>query len=61
MLGTMVGSDLPKIADYLESTSQWVEAGIRAAETSGGATADVDSQLDVTISTWFKLLKEPNS
>lgn len=61
MLGTVVGSDLPKIADYLESTSQWVEAGIRAAETSGGATADVDTQLDATISTWFELLKEPNA
>lgn len=61
MLGSVVGSDLPRIADYLESTSRWVESGIRAAEIDGGATADVDSQLAATINAWFELLKEPNS
>ena len=50
-IGTVVGADLPKIASYLESTSQWVEAGIRAAETSGGTVADVDAQLEETSTT----------
>ncbi|MFW6600442.1 protein DpdH [Propionibacteriaceae bacterium Y2011] len=60
-LGTVVGADLPKIAEFLESSSQWIEAGIRTAETSGGTIADVDNQLDETIKTWLEIVKESNS
>ncbi len=60
-LGAVVGAELPKIAEFLESSSQWVEAGIRTAETSGGTIADVDTQVDETIKTWLEILKESNS
>jgi hypothetical protein len=61
ILGAVIGADLPKIADYFEATSQWVEAGIRIAETRGGSPADVDSQLEQTIRTWLEILKESSS
>ena len=60
-IGAVVGADLPKIAGFLEASSQWVEAGIRTAETSGGTIADVDAQIDQTIKTWFEILKETDS
>ncbi|MCZ4552240.1 protein DpdH [Gordonia rubripertincta] len=60
-LGTVVGADLLKIVSYLESSSQWVEAGIRTAQSSGGTVADVDTQLKETISTWLDIVKEQTS
>lgn len=59
-VGTSAGNDLPLIASYLASSSQWIEAGIRAAEVDGGSLADIDEQLNDTINTWLKMLKESN-
>lgn len=58
-VGTIAGADLPRIASYLESSAQWVEAGIQDAESDGGTAADIDAQLEETIKNWFEIVEEP--
>lgn len=60
-LGTVAGADLPQIATFLESSSRWIEAGIRTAEIDGGSVADVDSQLEQTLQSWLEMVKESDS
>jgi hypothetical protein len=60
-VGTVAGADLPAIADYLEYSSQWIEAGITGAHSAPGAVADIDEQLKETIKTWFETVEEPVS
>jgi hypothetical protein len=58
-LGTVAGADLPAIANYLDDSSRWIEAGITSAEADTGTVADVDEQLKETIRTWLEIVKEP--
>lgn len=60
-IGAVVGADLPRIADYLESSAQWIEAGIRDAESSVDSIAGIDAQLEKTIERWFEILGEKNT
>ncbi|WP_045820827.1 protein DpdH [Williamsia herbipolensis] len=60
-IGTVVGVDLLKILRYLESSSLWVDAGIRTAQSDVGTVADVDTQLDETMRTWLRIVKDPES
>lgn len=58
MVGTEAGADLPAIADFLESTAAWVDAGLREAEAEGGVATDLDAEIDATIATWFGILDD---
>jgi len=58
-VGTVAGADLPAIADFLEYSSRWIEAGITGAESSTGAAADIDEQLKETIRIWLEIVEEP--
>jgi hypothetical protein len=60
-LGALHGVDLARIASYLESSSTWIEAGIRTAEAAGNRVADVDEQLSQTLAYWLDVVKEPTS
>jgi hypothetical protein len=57
-VGTIAGAYLPKIAGYLESSAQWIEAGIQDAESNTGTVADIDAQLEETIKVWFEIVEE---
>ncbi len=59
-IGAVIGTDLPAIADFLEVSSQWIDAGILYAESDSGSVADIDSQIAQTIATWFSLVEESN-
>lgn len=58
-LGAPHGVDLERIASYLESSSAWIEAGIRSAEAAGDSVADVDEQLTRLLGYWLDIAKEP--
>ena len=60
-IGTVVGVDLPAVADYLEYSSRWIEAGITSAEADTGTVADIDEQLKETVRTWLDIVEEPVS
>lgn len=60
-VGTDSGADLPAIADYLDDSARWIEAGIASAEADTGTAADIDEQLADTITMWFKTIKESES
>lgn len=60
-LGTVAGTDLPAIANYLEYSSRWVESGIASAESGTGTVADIDEQLKATVLNWFEIVEEPES
>jgi hypothetical protein len=60
-VGTVAGADLPRIAGFLESSSQWIEAGILAAEADGGSVADVDTQLNQSVASWLEIVTESES
>ena len=60
-LGAVAGSDLTSIAGFLESSSLWIEAGIRAAEADEGRVADVDTQLEQIVTTWSEIVRGPNA
>ena len=57
VVGTVAGADLPKISDYLESSATWVEAGLRRADSGGGAIADLDEEIEKTIVRWAEIVK----
>lgn len=56
-VGTVAGVDLPEIASYLESSAQWIEAGIQDGESNTGTVADIDAQLEETIKSWFEIVE----
>jgi len=60
-VGTVAGDDLPAIADYLESSAQWIAAGISDASSSNVTVADIDDQMKQTIKTWLETVEEPVS
>lgn len=55
LVGTNAGADLQAIADYLDFSAGWVAAGLRQAESSGGAAADVDEMLESVLTDWFEI------
>lgn len=57
-VGTDAGADLPAIAEYLEYSAEWIEAGIASAEADTGTATDIDEQLANTITMWFETIKE---
>ncbi|MFD4292869.1 protein DpdH [Rhodococcus sp. NPDC058505] len=57
-VGTDAGADLPAIADYLDYSANWIEAGIASAEADTGTTADIDEQVMATITQWFATIEE---
>jgi len=59
LVGSDVGADLAVIADYLDATAVWIDAGLREAEAEGGVVVDLDSEIDATIATWFQSLEDP--
>ncbi len=59
LVGSDVGPDLALIADYLEATSDWIDAGLREAASDGGAVTDLDSEIEATIATWLQILQDP--
>lgn len=56
LVGTTAGTDLQGIAEYLEFSARWVAAGLRQAESSGGAAADVDEMLESVLADWFDVV-----
>jgi hypothetical protein len=58
VVGTEVQGDLVAIADYLESSSQWIDAGLRDAAADAGEVADLDADIDRAIERWFEILTE---
>jgi hypothetical protein len=58
VVGTEVQGDLAAIANYLESSSQWIDAGLRDAAADGGEVADVDADIDRAIERWFEILAD---
>lgn len=61
IVGTQVQGDLVAIAKYLESSTQWVDAGLRDAAADGGETADLDADIDRAIERWLEILTEPDA
>ena len=58
VVGTEVQGDLVAIANYLESSSQWIDAGLRDAAADAGEVADLDADIDRAIERWFEILAE---
>jgi len=58
VVGTEVQGDLVAIANYLESSSQWIDAGLRDAAADAGEVADLDADIDRAIERWFEILTE---
>jgi hypothetical protein len=60
VVGTEVQGDLVAIANYLESSSQWIDAGLRDAAADAGEVADLDADIGRAIERWFEILAEHN-
>lgn len=58
LVGTEVGADLAAIADYLDATAAWIDAGLREAESDGGVVTDLDAEIQATIREWFGIVAE---
>lgn len=57
LVGSPVGSGIAEVADYLESTSAWVDAGLRTVLSGQGVTDGLDSAIDDTIREWLQLIE----
>jgi hypothetical protein len=60
-VGTSAGVDVAKIANYLESSAHWVDAGVRSAEMSGGAKSDLDQEISDRVERWHEIIRDGGS
>ncbi|WP_020388783.1 protein DpdH [Kribbella catacumbae] len=58
LVGNEVGADLDRIVEFLESSAEWVTAGLAQAETEGDAATDLDASLADAVATWFEIVNE---
>lgn len=58
IVGTEVGADLVRIVEFLESSAEWVTAGLAQAEAEGSVATDLDTSLANAVATWFKIIDE---
>lgn len=58
VVGVQVGADLPRIADYLQSSAQWIDAGLRLAEGPGDSPSDITTRLEATARRWSEIVED---
>ncbi|UQX87636.1 hypothetical protein M6D93_15195 [Jatrophihabitans telluris] len=61
LVGAQIQGNLAAIVDYLETSTQWINAGLRDATADGGSIADLDAEIERVIERWFEILTEPNA
>lgn len=57
-VGTLAGGDLAQIATFLESSADWVEAGLRKANAGATKVTDVDAEIDQVLERWRSIVEE---
>lgn len=57
-VGAEAGGDLAQMANYLESSAAWVEAGLRKADASTTEVTDVDIEIEEVLERWRSIVKE---
>ena len=56
VMGTDFGAEPPKILEYLEFSSEWIQKGLRRAEAEGAdATSDLDQMIQDAVERWADL------
>lgn len=58
LVGSEVGVDLDQIAEFLQSSAKWVNAGLAQAEAEGDVETDLDVSLADAVATWFEIVDE---
>lgn len=54
IVGTDIGSETAQIADYLDESAAWIDAGLRLAETRASVTAlDLDKEIENVLNRWI--------
>lgn len=56
LLGPPVGSDLKRIAEFLEESERWVESGISDAEIDPGTKIDIDEAIETQVNRWITIV-----
>lgn len=57
VVGVPIGGDLPRIAEYLWSSAQWIEAGLLLAEGPDDSRSDITVRLDATAQLWSEMVE----
>jgi hypothetical protein len=57
LIGGEAGAGIVELADYLESTGAWVDAGLRTVMSGQGATDGLDAAIDDIIREWLQLIE----
>lgn len=58
IVGTDTGPETALIADYLDESAAWIDAGLRLAETRASVTAlDLDKEIEKVLNRWFAISK----
>lgn len=58
VIGVEVGNDLTRIADYLESSAQWIGAGLLLAEEPHDSPSDITARLEATVRRWSEIVED---
>lgn len=58
VVGVQVGNDLPRITEYLQSSAQWIDAGLRLAEDPGDSPSDIATRLEATTRRWSEIVED---
>ena len=61
MVGSEVGADLARIANFLESSASWVDAGLAQAQAEGDVATDLDANLQEIVDRWLDTLRDFNT
>lgn len=58
VVGIEAGKGLPRLADYLQSSAQWIGAGLRLAEQPGDSPSDITTRLEATVRRWSEIVED---